>query len=439
MQSDSRLASLARDGRERAFGVLIERYRPELLRYARRHLRREEAEDAVQQCLLAAWEALSGGTEVRRVRGWLYQILRHAIAAAHEQRQDEALPAQDLADPRETAAIAEEQARIRGALEALAQLPPAQRFALMQTELEAMSRKEIAASLQISESAVRGLVFRARSTLRQLATALTPALLLRWAAQPRPRCHLAASVGQLTERAGAHAVARTGAASAGAASAAATAGGSAGTGLGGSMLGAGVAAKAAVALLGVAAAVGGALSAGVGSGGAGHRTLSAGRQSALLARAPGADRLFASRSAASAAGVQRSRAARAGGQRRMSRPPRRQRSANRRTAAHGPAPAPAPLQAAPQAPAAGTLPSPGVPIARESAEGDRRRGREQQEGGGDQRSASTPKHEARSEEGPTAGGEAEVARTEETTVSTASAAESAGGDETTTTATSSDG
>src|SRR5579875_1055852 len=309
MQSDSRLASLARDGRERAFGVLIERYRPELLRYARRHLRREEAEDAVQQCLLAAWEALSGGTEVRRVRGWLYQILRHAIAAAHEQRQDEALPAQDLADPRETAAIAEEQARIRGALEALAQLPPAQRFALMQTELEAMSRKEIAASLQISESAVRGLVFRSRSTLRQLATALTPALLLRWAAQPRPRCHLAASVGQLTERAGAHAVARTGAASAGAASAAATAGGSAGTGLGGSMLGAGVAAKAAVALLGVAAAVGGALSAGVGSGGAGHRTLSAGRQSALLARAPGADRLFASRSAASAAGVQRSRAA----------------------------------------------------------------------------------------------------------------------------------
>lgn len=441
MQSDSRLASLAHDGRERAFGVLIERYRPELLRYARRRLRSEDAEDAVQQSLLQAWDAISSGTEVRRVRGWLYQILRHTIASVHEQPRVEIAPAADLPDPRETAAVAEDQLRIKGAIDALAKLPPAQRFALLQTELEARSRKDIAASLEISESAVRGLVFRARSTLRQLATALTPPLLLRWAVKPRAHCHLSAGVARLAQGPGAHAATRTGLASAGA-TAAATTNVGAGAGLGGSLLGAGAAAKASLALLGVVAAVGGALGSGLLRGAAARRARSAAALSALLAEAPGGDAVFAAQNIAQASGAHPGDSRRPGaGHSRARRPADRTRPAHRQTRPMAPASLPqAPSQAPPRAPLGSPPPSTGAPIARESAEGGRRAEREHRKGAeGDRRSAGTQAQEAGGEEILSSRSEATETHSEETTLSSAGTADQQSSDEATTSTTSSDG
>src|SRR6202000_762309 len=77
-QSDQRLVALARDGHERAFEALVQRYRRPLLRYCRSlRLSDTRAEDVLQQALLRAWLALSGGTEVRDVRPWLYPIAPH--------------------------------------------------------------------------------------------------------------------------------------------------------------------------------------------------------------------------------------------------------------------------------------------------------------------------------------------------------------------------
>ena len=57
-QSDDRLVALARDGHERAFEALVERYRKPLLRHVRRILPEARAEDAIQQAFLNAWSAL---------------------------------------------------------------------------------------------------------------------------------------------------------------------------------------------------------------------------------------------------------------------------------------------------------------------------------------------------------------------------------------------
>ena len=81
-QSDDRLVALAREGHERAFEAIVERYRRPLLRAARRVLPEARAEDALQQALLSAWTALQRGDEVRDLRAWLYRIVHNSALNA---------------------------------------------------------------------------------------------------------------------------------------------------------------------------------------------------------------------------------------------------------------------------------------------------------------------------------------------------------------------
>src|SRR5262245_30096452 len=73
-EHDRRLAARAGEGDERAFDELVERHRDLLLRYVARRFRPELAEDAVQEALLSAHRALSGGTRPNDVRAWLSTI-----------------------------------------------------------------------------------------------------------------------------------------------------------------------------------------------------------------------------------------------------------------------------------------------------------------------------------------------------------------------------
>ena len=68
-QSDERLVGFLRRD-ERAFAMIVERYRPELLALARRLNSDGRAEDVLQQAFLSAFTAIRSGTEVRHVRGW---------------------------------------------------------------------------------------------------------------------------------------------------------------------------------------------------------------------------------------------------------------------------------------------------------------------------------------------------------------------------------
>ena len=65
----------ARAGDEDAFGELVQPYRRELQLHCYRILGSlEDAEDLVQETLLAAWRGLSGFAERSSVRTWLYRI-----------------------------------------------------------------------------------------------------------------------------------------------------------------------------------------------------------------------------------------------------------------------------------------------------------------------------------------------------------------------------
>jgi RNA polymerase sigma factor (sigma-70 family) len=174
-QTDDRLVTLARDGHERAFEAIVERYRRPLLRAARRVLPEARAEDALQQALIAAWTAMQRGDDVRDLRAWLYRIVHNTalnqlrVSGYDYDELEDTLRIADAGDDE-----LERRAVVRQTLTSLAALPDRQREALLRTAVSGYSQEEVARDLGISDNAMRQLVHRARLTMRAAATAITP-------------------------------------------------------------------------------------------------------------------------------------------------------------------------------------------------------------------------------------------------------------------------
>lgn len=181
-QPDDRLVALARDGHAPAFEALVRRYRRELLAYCRRlQPRSGSAEDALQQTLLQAWKALSAGAEIRDVRPWLYRIAHNV--SLNELRVAVSVP-QDLSETagaNEVHQLVEQRLQARAALAGMAALPALQRDVFISTTLDGASHEQVASSLGLTSGAVRGLIYRARATLRSAAAGLVPSPMLHWA------------------------------------------------------------------------------------------------------------------------------------------------------------------------------------------------------------------------------------------------------------------
>ncbi len=181
LQSDDRLARLAADGSDSAFELLVRRHRPALQRASARILSGPAAEDAVQQALLSAHQALRRNGAPERFEPWLHQIAVNA-ALKELRRSPEDLPLDEertngVEQPPESQ---ERRETLQQTIEAISGLPARQRRALVLRELEGRSHDEIARSLGLSQGAVRQLIHRARSSVRSAVSAVTPyALLLR--------------------------------------------------------------------------------------------------------------------------------------------------------------------------------------------------------------------------------------------------------------------
>ena len=182
-QSDRRLLELVRKGYERAFEAIVLRYRRPLLAYCgRMGLSDARAEDVLQQALLQAWVALQGGAEVRELRPWLYRIV-HNTAVNAMRAPEERLRAPEASALELVAAEPEIEHRLaaQAALSDVAALPAMQREALLMSAVDGRSHEEVASALGVSHGAVRGLLYRARSALRDAAASLLPPPLLAWA------------------------------------------------------------------------------------------------------------------------------------------------------------------------------------------------------------------------------------------------------------------
>src|SRR4051812_13296515 len=174
-QSDQRLLELMQAGHEAAFEAIVERYRAQLHRYARRMLPEGRCEDAVQQGLMQAWRALQEGKEVRQLRPWLYAIVHNA--AVNQLRQG-VFDYRELLDtvegPDDPAADIQLRAVMRQTLSAVAALPERQRGALLAVVDAGRPQAQVAEEMRLPETGLGQLLFRARSAVRAAARAVTP-------------------------------------------------------------------------------------------------------------------------------------------------------------------------------------------------------------------------------------------------------------------------
>src|SRR4051812_1462663 len=178
-QTDGRLIDLTRDGNERAFEAIVQRYRRPLLRYCSRLLSPTRAEDAVQQAFLSAHRAIHAGDAELNLRPWLYRIAHNAALNLLRQQGFDHAPVSEEIDGVETPVQAFERGeRLRTVVAAVQELPERQRSAIVLQAVEGRSYDEIASELGVSDGAVRQLLNRARNTLREAAAALTPTGLL---------------------------------------------------------------------------------------------------------------------------------------------------------------------------------------------------------------------------------------------------------------------
>jgi RNA polymerase sigma factor (sigma-70 family) len=178
LQSDERLAELAIAGHEAAFDAVVDRYRTPLTRYCAGIVGPGRAEDAVQQALINAHDALKRTDEVRHLRSWLYRIAHNAAlnvlrAVRDDVSLDAAAGAPLMAEDGPEASF-ERSERFRATVAALQELPERQRAALVLRELEGRSHAEIADALGVTTGSARQHLMRARTAMRGAVTALTP-------------------------------------------------------------------------------------------------------------------------------------------------------------------------------------------------------------------------------------------------------------------------
>lgn len=130
-----------------------------------------DADEAVQESLLAAHRGFAGFRRDGTVRAWLFGIARHVCARRLEgrrrdQRLLEVVPADGAADD----GFATRQ-RARLVRRGLEQLKPSERDALVLRYVADLSHREIAVACQIDEAAARKRVSRALEALRSVLPA----------------------------------------------------------------------------------------------------------------------------------------------------------------------------------------------------------------------------------------------------------------------------
>ena len=174
-------ALVARGGA--AFELLMRRYNQRLFRLARSMLRNTaEAEDALQDAYLSAYQAIGSWRGEASVATWLSRVVSNQCLGRlrRQARRDnivpmvsmtgaddeehEPMPTQESETPDRSLVRAELRALLERKLD---ELPEAFRTVFVLRSVEELSVEETAQSLSIPEATVRSRHFRARSLLRE--------------------------------------------------------------------------------------------------------------------------------------------------------------------------------------------------------------------------------------------------------------------------------
>jgi RNA polymerase sigma-70 factor (ECF subfamily) len=164
------------DGDTQQFAMLVERYQRRLYRYAAAMvLDHALAEDMVQDVFVRAYSKLGECRDPLRFRSWLFRMLRNRCFDHLKSPLNRAVPLDTAASLDDHAQMPNErleQIRLRAALaESLAALPDIQREAFLMHHVEAIPYETMSELLDVSVSALKMRVLRAREALAAALTA----------------------------------------------------------------------------------------------------------------------------------------------------------------------------------------------------------------------------------------------------------------------------
>ena len=180
--SEHQLIAASKTGRRAPFGELCERHGKQVFRVVHRMMRnREDAEDAVQDCLLSAFAHIKDFDERSQFATWLTRIAINAALAKlrrnHWKREiavDEPTPSEpgrqreiqdDAPDPEETYHLRERRQILN---KAILRLRPRVRRVVELHELQEHSLRGTAQILGITTSAAKARMFHARVALHRM-------------------------------------------------------------------------------------------------------------------------------------------------------------------------------------------------------------------------------------------------------------------------------
>ena len=166
---ESELLALAQNGNDEAFTQLVERYQNPVFNLCYRMLGdSQEAEDAAQEAFWRAYQAIRRYDRSRPFATWLLSITAHYCIDQQRKRRlptleiddwmEEVLP-DNTPDPERATGAQEEKDRIH---QMLAALNPQDRAAIVLRYWYEFSEEEISQALQLSVSAVKSRLHRAR-------------------------------------------------------------------------------------------------------------------------------------------------------------------------------------------------------------------------------------------------------------------------------------
>jgi RNA polymerase sigma-70 factor (ECF subfamily) len=181
--SDAEIMLRVAAGDEAGFGLLVEKYRRQMVHFMYRMVHNQAvAEELAQEVFLRVYRARTSYRAEAKFSTWLYRIatnlgVNHARDTRHErsahavyldQPDPETGSTPDVADS--TPNIEQEllrEARLAAIRKHVMALPERQRTAVLMHKYQDLDYKQIGAVLKLSESATKSLLFRAYQTLRE--------------------------------------------------------------------------------------------------------------------------------------------------------------------------------------------------------------------------------------------------------------------------------
>jgi len=179
-QTDEQIAQAVQKGDSSAFGALVERYEPKLLRYAKKFLfNYEDGKDTVQEVFIKAYSNIQSFDPGRSFSSWIYRVAHNEFINAIRKKGREPISFfdPDTLFPHPTAGSQADddlkKSEIKQMVEkCLAKLDPKYREPLVLYYFEDMDYKQISEIMRIPVSTAAIRLKRGRASLQKIYQSL---------------------------------------------------------------------------------------------------------------------------------------------------------------------------------------------------------------------------------------------------------------------------